>query len=217
METADGRVTEYFAKGTSLTPQQIAAMPKQQVECVSCHSRPSHTFRPPDQAVNEAFVAARLDAKLPFLKQQAVKVLSDSYPSTEAAVEGIATGLDSFYHSNYAALYVPKQDQIKQAIATVQSIYRNNIFPTMKADWRTHADNIGHFYYPGCFRCHDGQHVSADGRVIPEGCDTCHTFLRKNSTQQTIDAKRGQPFDHPVDLSALGGMPCSDCHTGAGG
>jgi hypothetical protein len=28
------------------------------------------------------------------------------------------------------------------------------------------SHNVGHFYFNGCFRCHDGQHVSADGRVI---------------------------------------------------
>lgn len=217
METADGRITEYFAKGNSLDPKQIEAMPKHLVECVTCHSRPSHMFRPPDAAVNEALAAGRLDPKLPFIKQQAVKVLADSYASTEVAMEGIATGLDDFYHASYAALYVQQQSQIKQAIATVQSIYRNNIFPTMKADWRTHPDSLGHLYYPGCFRCHDGQHVSADGRVIPEGCDTCHTFLRKNFANQTVDTKRGVPFQHPIDLSALGGMLCSDCHSGGAG
>ena len=45
----------------------------------------------------------------------------------------------------------------------------------MKVDWRTHPNNIGHFHTPGCFRCHDGQHVGADGKVIPKGCNTCHT------------------------------------------
>jgi nitrate/TMAO reductase-like tetraheme cytochrome c subunit len=217
METEDGRITEYFAKGTPLDPKQIAAMPKHLVECITCHSRPSHMFRPPDQAVDEAMATGQLDVQLPFLKQQAVKVLTGSYPSTDAAMEGIATGLDDFYHASYATLYVQQQSQIKQAIATVQTIYRNNIFPVMKADWRTHPDSLGHLYYPGCFRCHDGQHVSAGGRVIPNGCDTCHTFLKTNFANQTIDAKRGVPFEHPIDLSALGGMLCSDCHNGAGG
>jgi len=30
---------------------------------------------------------------------------------------------------------------------------------------------------PGCFRCHDGSHTSADGQTIPMDCDTCHTLL----------------------------------------
>src|SRR6266568_9288838 len=36
-------------------------------------------------------------------------------------------------------------------------------FPEMKVDWRTHPDNVGHFYSQGCFRCHDNQHASRDG------------------------------------------------------
>lgn len=217
METGDGRVTEYFAKGSSIDAKQIAAMPQHLVECITCHSRPSHIFRPPDQAVDQALAAGRLDPQLPFIKQQSVKVLSASYASTQAAIEGIATGLDGFYHASYANLYGQRQPQIKQAIATVQSLYRNNVFPGMKADWRTHPDSIGHLYFPGCFRCHDGQHVSADGRVIPNGCDTCHTFLGKASTRQTARATGAAPFEHPVDLAALGGTLCSECHSGAGG
>jgi len=216
METEDGRVTEYVAKDGAPDPQQVAAMPKQLVECVTCHSRPSHRFRPPDQAVDEAFAAGRLDPSLPFLKQQAVKVLAGSYPSNEAAAEQIATGLDVFYHSNYAKAYVEKQAQIKQAIATTQSIYLNNIFPSMQVDWRTHPDNIGHLYYPGCFRCHDGQHISADGRVLSNDCTTCHSFVSAAVARPAKNAGHSEPFKHPVDFSALAGTPCTTCHSGAG-
>jgi hypothetical protein len=44
----------------------------------------------------------------------------------------------------------------------------------MKLNWQTHPNNLGHYYYPGCFRCHDGQHVSTDGRVISKDCNQCH-------------------------------------------
>jgi len=216
VETADGRVTEYAVKGSSPDPKQIEGMEKHLVECITCHSRPSHMFRPPDQAVDEALAAGRLDPKLPFIKQQAVKVLAGSYASTETAMEGIATGLDNFYHASYATLYAQQQPQIKQAIATVQSVYRNNIFPTMKADWRTHPDSLGHLYYPGCFRCHDGQHVSPDGRVLPNECNTCHTFLTGRSATPTNGGKAGEPFKHPIDVSALAGVQCTDCHSGGG-
>ena len=30
---------------------------------------------------------------------------------------------------------------------------------------------------PGCFRCHDGNHVSSDGRKINDDCDVCHDLL----------------------------------------
>jgi hypothetical protein len=28
---------------------------------------------------------------------------------------------------------------------------------------------------PGCFRCHDDEHKSADGGVISQSCELCHT------------------------------------------
>ena len=47
----------------------------------------------------------------------------------------------------------------------------------MKVNWKTHPNNIGHFYIQGCFRCHDGNHVSKDGKVISKDCNSCHTVL----------------------------------------
>ncbi len=44
-------------------------------------------------------------------------------------------------------------------------------------DWRTHPDNVGHYYFNGCFRCHDGNHTSKDGKVITKECNSCHTVL----------------------------------------
>jgi hypothetical protein len=206
VKTPDGRTTEYLDKGSSLTAKQISAMPMQRMDCVTCHARPSHKFLPPDQAVDAAFESDQLDANLPFLKRQAVKALVKRYDSSELAAEGIATSLDTFYRNRYPQVYGQRWPQIKAAIATVQQIYQNNIFPYMRVDWRTHPDDIGHLYYPGCFRCHDGQHVSADGRVIPQECDSCHAIL---ATPTSV-----AEFKHPVDLKDVGGATCSTCHTG---
>jgi hypothetical protein len=86
----------------------------------------------------------------------------------------------------------------------------------MKVDWRTHPNNIGHYYSPGCFRCHDGEHVSADGKVIPKDCNTCHSVLAQSETQLPVTASAPSiAFKHPVDIGDLTQMTCSDCHTGA--
>jgi hypothetical protein len=54
-------------------------------------------------------------------------------------------------------MYIFGEDaSIQAAIVELQHIYQSTIFPYMKVDWRTHPNNIGHFYTPGCFRCHDG-------------------------------------------------------------
>ncbi len=42
----------------------------------------------------------------------------------------------------------------------------------------TYPNNLGHDPFPGCFRCHDGMHTTADGeRSIESDCTTCHALL----------------------------------------
>jgi hypothetical protein len=36
---------------------------------------------------------------------------------------------------------------------------------------------LGHNDFPGCFRCHDGSHTSADGQTISNDCTACHNLL----------------------------------------
>ena len=104
---------------------------------------------------------------------------------------------------------------VAQAIAATQDIYSKTIFPEMKVDWRTHPNNIGHFYYPGCFRCHDDDHVSSDGKAVKKDCDTCHTVLAQQEGTTDLTKSTGQEqFKHPVDLGDLKAVNCTDCHTG---
>ena len=67
--------------------------------------------------------------------------------------------------------------ELKNASDAVQAIYLRNVFPEMKITWGTYVNNLGHTDFPGCFRCHDGDHVSADGRSIPNDCSTCHNLI----------------------------------------
>jgi len=209
-----GRVTEYSVKNGGLTPAEIAQAPKKLMDCVSCHDRPAHKFLAPDAAVDHSLASGRLDRSLPFIKRQAVQVLTKTYSSDDAAAEGIATTLDSFYRTDYPEIYGKKKGQIEAAIAEVQGIYNRCFFPYMRVDWHTHPDNIGHLYYPGCFRCHDGKHVSSDGRVISPACETCHTFLETSSGGQLNISAAKDGFVHPIDLKAMPGMLCSTCHSG---
>jgi len=87
----------------------------------------------------------------------------------------------------------------------------------MKLNWQTHPNNLGHFYFSGCFRCHDGQHASADGKVISKECNTCHTVLGQEESGVSITAAPKLSFQHPVDLGDMTAVNCSDCHTGGVG
>lgn len=103
-------------------------------------------------------------------------ILPASNESSNAR-SGIDADVQQFYRTKYPDVHASQKALILAAIADLQHIYQSTIFPYMKVDWRTHTNNIGHLYTPGCFRCHAGQHVSTDGKVIPKDCTTCHTVL----------------------------------------
>jgi nitrate/TMAO reductase-like tetraheme cytochrome c subunit len=143
-----GKVTEYFDRTASLTPEQTKKLDIRRMDCMDCHNRPSHIFRDPDGAMDLALLGGRIDRNLPYIKREAVRALSQDYQSKEQATKGIATTLDSFYVKQYPQIYPEKREVIQKAVAEVQKIYRTNIFPEMKVDWRTHSDNIGHTIFP---------------------------------------------------------------------
>jgi hypothetical protein len=132
-------------------------------------------------------------------------------------MQGIASGLQDFYEKKYPDLAKSKQLEIRNAVAEVQQIFKRTTFPEMKLNWQTHSNNLGHYYSPGCFRCHDGQHVASDGPVISKDCNQCHTLLSQaEGVAAPLLAAPGN-FQHPVDIGDLTQVNCADCHTGGVG
>lgn len=210
-DPATGKVVVYKAQDATETEAQLAAAPKRTMDCIDCHNRPTHIYPPPDRSVDQALLAGRLDPTTPFIKQQAVTVLTADYKSTAEAMQGIGKAL----HDYYAQRPAVQAATLDNAIREVQHIYSTTIFPEMKVDWRSHPDNIGHFYYVGCFRCHDGQHVSPQGKTLPNDCNLCHTVMTQESgaTQTALPAEK---FNHPGG-ELPEGVKCMDCHTGGVG
>lgn len=205
-----GNVIEYHDRNKRLTQQQIDAGSKRRMDCVDCHNRPAHVYLPPDAALDQSFSAGRLDTSLPFLKRQAVEALNKPYATEDEGVRTIATSLEGFYKSNYSELYTQKNEAVKEAVSETQRIFRTYFFPEMKTNWQTHPNNIGHFYFSGCFRCHDGEHVSDSGKVIRNDCNICHTVIY-DSANPAASVKLGA-FQHPVDLGGLSDRKCETCH-----
>ena len=202
MTDAQGVVTVFKTKNfTNNVPQdEVRTM-----DCIDCHNRPSHRFMSPDSAVDLAMDLGQIPRDLPWIKTNAVFVLTRKYNTDTEAREGIATALAEHY---------PGDPGIQQVIPVVQRIYADNFFPEMKSDWRAYPNNIGHLMWPGCFRCHDGNHKSADGKVITASCDACHSILAQGSGAEMLQlTPGGQPFKHPGgDLG--GDNSCNECHDG---
>jgi hypothetical protein len=207
----NGNVTEYTSKYAEQSPQQLAQMPKRVMDCIDCHSRPTHNFLSPNAALDRALDAGRLDISLPFIKAKGAEVLSKEYQTEDEALRTIASELDNYYKTTFPDLYAAKGDIIKANIAQVQTIFSTFFFPEMKTDWSSHFNNIGHFNAQGCFRCHDGQHFSPEGKVIRNDCNICHTTLDQTFNGQTIRSENGE-FKHPVNLGDKNTWQCAACH-----
>jgi nitrate/TMAO reductase-like tetraheme cytochrome c subunit len=217
VEDLQGRVTEYYAKDSTLSKDQIAKAEKHRMDCVDCHNRPTHIYVSPDLSVDQSLMGRRLDVSLPFIKQEAVAVLAANYNTTDEAMRGIASGLQGYYESKYPDVAKTKQLEIRNAVTEVQQIFRRTTFPEMKLNWQTHPNNLGHYYSVGCFRCHDGQHVSADGKVVSKDCNQCHTLMTQTEGATNIAANATPTFKHPVDLGDMTQVNCADCHSGGVG
>ena len=94
----------------------------------------------------------------------------------DAAADTIARTLREFYRSSYESIYMSKRQDVEKAVAGAQQVYRRNVFPEMNVQFGTYPNNIGHMDFPGCFRCHDDNHKTKDGRKIGQDCDSCHDF-----------------------------------------
>jgi nitrate/TMAO reductase-like tetraheme cytochrome c subunit len=180
--------------------------PVQSMDCIDCHTRPSHQFLSPDDAVDAAIHAGLLDSSVPWMRSNVVASLIAPYQTTGEALKKISTSL----RNNY-----PRTAGLDKLVAQAQQIYQDNFFPEMKTDWRVHPDNIGHKISAGCFRCHDGNHKTADGKqVISADCNLCHLILAQGSGKQLQQLNAtGNDFFH-ID-SVYTDPACAMCHTGS--
>ena len=211
-----GNATVYQTTDDPLRPEQIAAAQPRVMDCIDCHNRPTHIYDPPVYSVDLAMATNRIDPAIPFIKKEAVLALTGKYATTADALTGMSRALRGFYSARYPEFAARNPRLLEDAFAAVEQIYVHNFFPDMKADWRAYADNVGHKDFPGCYRCHDGKHVSADGKRVTHDCDACHTIVAQGAEGSIERRLEGLAFRHPVDIGDVWKQAsCSDCHDGA--
>ena len=103
--------------------------------------------------------------------------MRQDYTSHEEARAGISSGLLDYYSESYPDLAGERQDVIENAGKVLGDLYATNVYPSMKIEWGTYPNHIGHESFPGCFRCHDDEHSTPEGETISQDCSTCHSLL----------------------------------------
>ena len=69
---------------------------------------------------------------------------------------------------------------------TLLGIYNENVFPDLKVTWGTYRNNLGHTDFPGCFRCHDEGHSTADQKTITQDCAVCHELVAASEASPEV-------------------------------
>jgi nitrate/TMAO reductase-like tetraheme cytochrome c subunit len=169
----NGSATEFVSAGLKGPP----VGQKRTMDCLDCHNRAAHSFDTAEDALNTDMALGSPSASLPFVHKEGLALVKAKYTSEDAARTAITSGLVTFYRSQYPAIWNGQQAQVKQAAETLATIYNTNIFPFMNVTWGTHPNNLGHNDYPGCFRCHDGNHNAKGGASITNDCSACHNLL----------------------------------------
>ena len=182
----DGTLTEYASTETPPKADLLAHGGRRTMDCMDCHNRPTHTFDLPENAVNREMAAGRISSSLPFVHKVGVDLLKRQYPSRLVAETEIPQALREYYRKNYFAVYNSGRAEIEDAAKGLVYIYEGNVFPEMNITWGTYANNLGHNDFPGCFRCHDGNHKSKGGGEITQDCNACHSLLAMDEPDPKI-------------------------------
>lgn len=185
------------------------------MDCVDCHNRPTHRFGAPYRLLNNLMQKGAIDPAIPDIKEKGMEVLSADYKSQAEGLEAIERDLTEYYGKKHAEYYDANRGTVDEAISGIKQLFAKNMFPDMSVRWDTHPDNIGHLAAPGCFRCHDGEHVSPEGRSITKNCNACHQIVEQGPLGQTEKSIDGLEFKHPTDIGDdWKEASCTDCHTG---
>jgi len=198
-----GRTEVYTdVESEPLTAEMVSQAEKHVMDCLDCHNRTGHAFRNPEEELNEALAQGSLDRRLPYVKASAMALLNQTYATEEGAARLVEMARAD-YEQNYpwvAAKYPEAIAKAESFMKGLQSQYMTDLMDRHRFDeaglsWRSFPDDEGHKNFPGCFRCHDGKHKTADGEPIRLHCNLCHTI--------PVVLKEGEPSPPLPDLNRL--------------
>jgi nitrate/TMAO reductase-like tetraheme cytochrome c subunit len=180
---ADGSVTEF---ASSTAAKGVPQGERRVMDCIDCHNRAAHTFQTPEDALNRAMAQGAVSPDLPWVHKEGLELLKGTYASEAEASAQIPLQLAAFYRAQHPEVLTAKAALVKSAADELVTLYSQNVFPYMKVTWGTHPNHIGHMSYPGCFRCHDGDHTAKDGTAITQDCSACHNLLAVDETKPKV-------------------------------
>jgi len=216
----DGETTVFQDVLHPLSGDELENAEIRTMDCIDCHNRATHIFRSAEVAVDEAMANSIIPTDLPLLRKTAVEKMNKEYPDQDAALAAIDEITD-FYRNTFAAIYSQREQEIRQTVEILKDMYRSSHFPEYTVYPDTYPDNLGHTESPGCFRCHDGKHLSENGMSVRLHCNICHTIPQTVAEGEPAPSISFQEARQPASHLASGWMAdhrftmnasCAGCH-----
>lgn len=200
---ADGKVSTYVDTSSKLSEAELKKFEMRRMECYDCHNAVGHPLRNPEDLVDEAIAAGRIDRSLPNAKARAVALIEQTKNLTGPHKE-MGPRIEKVIADN-----APKGDTKpelqaaeKKFQAAMKQILVDSSFSHEGLSWASFPDHSAHKDFPGCFRCHDGKHLNEQGQAIRLQCTLCHNLPQverergKGSVPSTVTAGLTPPPSH---------------------
>ena len=216
----DDRTIEYNDVTNPLSPDEIESAESKVMDCVDCHNRVGHPFPSPENLTDEALASGALSQALPYAKKEMLGVLSAPYTSQEEALESVDV-VRARYEAEHPEVATSDPEDIEQADELAKQLLEQLVFEEPGVTWRDFDDNGKHKDFAGCFRCHDGKHLSESGESIRLHCNICHnvpeTVTAGERPPQVPLSYVEEPASHVetnfiADHRFLANDECESCH-----
>lgn len=159
---------------------------EREMDCMDCHNQATHVFKTAEKALDDVMIDGSPSPDLPFVHKEGLRLIQATYRTQDEAAQKITSGLIDYYRTQYPDIWNSQRAKVEDAAKTLVAIYERNVFPSMNVTWGTYPNNIGHMDYPGCFRCHDGNHTAKNGKTLSNDCSLCHNLLAVEETSPTV-------------------------------
>ena len=223
---ADGTVTTYVDATTKLSDDEIKKHPVRRMECFDCHNAVGHPFENPEDMVDRAISEGKIDRALPSAKARAVALIEKASTMTGPEKE-LRPQIEKLVAQSAPAGKMDDETRaLEKKFATEMTrILVQSSFSHEGLSWKSFADHSGHKDSAGCFRCHNGKHLSETGDSIRLQCTLCHDLpqvvreVGEGSVPSLVAGKEGNAppsshskpnfmHDHRDQVTAR----CESCH-----
>ena len=219
---ADGTTSEYIDTESKFDPKSIKKEDLRVMDCITCHNRTAHNIESPSNMMDTLMGRGIISPTIPEIHKKGSEAIDAPYTSQEQGLAEIAK-LEGYYQQNFADFYTKNTPLVKAAVAAIIEAFQNSVFVDQKMNWQTHPDNMQHKDFPGCMRCHDGKHVTANAKdTVRLECNLCHSIPTVSTTFQLvaeIPVEKGfEPETHKspnwIDFHRTAfDKTCQTCHT----